>query len=188
MAGGAKLSKRARAAKDDEQFNSVLNELNSDNENLKTPRKHLYALYASSIYCAALPAYLFTTPIFFEASSNKTSPMHVPTYYIFIGIITAIMLVISYDRIAVSRRKKLMVSREPAAKGGAKGTGASKDVGAIIGECTSFGLIAVNISYLLLFLLCAKSVLSDYIVPAVVNYGISSIASSAIIMSVSRMM
>ena len=186
MAGGSKLSKRAKAAKDDEQFNSVLNELNSDNESLKTPRAHMYALYVSSIYCASLPAYLFITPIFFEASANKTSPKHVPIYYIFIAIVTAVMLVISYDRIAVSRRKKLAANRDPTSKAGAKG-GAPKD-GGVITECTSFSLIAVNVSYLLLFLLCAKSVLSDYIVPAVVNYGISSIASSAIIMSVSRMM
>lgn len=136
----------------------------------------------SGLICAILPAFLYSTNIFYEKEDKdhkSTSFINKPWHYIINAILVSIILVNIYDNIAIHRRKILCQKKSLSVDNNIEL--------AIHTETAGMAIMSINTLFLFLFLFFSKYVLSslsipnyfDY-VPNNWNYIISTLSSAAV--------
>ncbi|KAJ1441173.1 hypothetical protein B484DRAFT_476472, partial [Ochromonadaceae sp. CCMP2298] len=119
---GAKKTKSAKTQKAvNKEFDKVINQLEKENEAFQTPHSHMVMFAIASLLAAGAPVVLYTTNSLYDGKAETRL-----AWFGAIWAATAAILCLTYNALATSTRKKLLLSREAAV--GVPGDRADKEV------------------------------------------------------------
>jgi hypothetical protein len=143
---------------------------------LKSPPSQLITYFISGLICSILPAFLYSTNIFYERDDKdhkSTSFFNKPWHYIINAIVVSLILVNIYDNIAIHRRKTLCQTKNLSLDNNIEL--------AIHTETAGIAIMSINTLFLLFFLFFSKYVLASFDnVSNNWNYIISTLSSASI--------
>mmetsp|Transcript_6649 Transcript_6649/g.14562 ORF Transcript_6649/g.14562 Transcript_6649/m.14562 type:complete len:187 (+) Transcript_6649:86-646(+) len=171
---GAKKTKSAKTQKAvNKEFDKVINQLEKENEAFQTPHSHMVMFAIASLLAAGAPVVLYTTNSLYDGKAETRL-----AWFGAIWAATAAILCLTYNALATSTRKKLLLSREAAV--GVPGDRADKEVKVVTAnEAAYYALAAVNLLYVAVFALCTGYLLPSQELSPGINFLIASGASAA---------